>query len=353
MTDTPGQPNLPEPNDIPGADGTGTPPPGGVPPDATVPGAPGPGGTPPEPPPGRSNATNWLLAAILVTLVAIVAVLVFNSGDDEASEPTASIAPIESTTTGADETTTSVGDTTTTTPETTTSAPETTTTTVADTTTTTVIDAPTDPTEAATGWIAAISAGDADLAWALMAPESQEAIGGREGFDDTFTALQEGWGAWADATDPTGEGSPWVFTNQIDGEVVVVTLAGTVTQEGTEAQRAAALPVMVSGDVALVQPFLRGDPVEFVVPEGGDEPSVVFPDPVFEVIVPGEPAVQFFVGDEAIESTVTGGSGETSLATTAPVPGLEVGGLEVLTVVYLEEGLINADAILMFIGETS
>lgn len=307
-------------------------------------------------PPGRSQATNWLLAAILLVLVAITAVLVFNnsdSADTASTEPGAvtSTTVVETTTTEAG--TTTEAETTTTVAETTTSVAETTTTTTAETTTT--IGELTDETatEAVMSWIEAINAGDSDTAYDLVAPESQTAFGGRQGFDGSFSALQEGFGAWAEASGVYGEGDPWVFVNEIDDDTRVVTLAGTVSQEGSDGQRAAAIPVVIRDGKALVQPFLRGGTIEFINPIVADTPPVLDFDPQFEVIIPGAPDVRMFVFTTEADLTLTDLGNDTTQVVSDPFGNVEVGGISVLTVFYTEDDVVHADAVLFQVGESS
>lgn len=305
---------------------------------------------PPEPP-ARSNATNWLLGAILVALIAIGAVLFLGGGDeiDTAATTTTSTteAPVDesTTTTAADTTTSTAAETTTTT-----STPETTTTSTEATTTTTQPADDAALAAAAVGaWIDAVAVSDTDAAWALMAPESQEAAGGRSGFDDMASALAEGFGAWADATSPTGEREPWVLTNEVESEVFVVSLAGNVTQEGTETQRATAIPVVIRDGQALVQPFLRSDTVALQEPSLPE--PLEFSDTSLVVQVPAGGDVAMFIMESALGFDVEA-DGDVAVATSDPIV-IEAGGRNVLTVVYWDDDVLHAEAWLGFTPETS
>lgn len=316
----------------------------------------GPVGADPEPPmaPGRSGATNWLLAGILLVLVAIAAVLVFNntdSTDTASTEPGAlpSTTVAETTTTEAStsteaEATTTIAETTTTT--------EASTTTQAETTTTTIGELTDDiAAEAAMRWIDALAVGDADTAFDLVAPESQTAFGGRAGFDGSFSGLVEGFGAWADATGVYGEGDPWVFVNRVDDDTTVVTFAGAVSQEGSDGQRAAAIPVVFRDGKGLVQPFLRAGTTEFITPMAADVPEVLESGPEFEVIVPGDPTVRMYVFTTEAQLTVTSLGNGTSQVVSAPFFNIEPGGISVLTVFFTEGDAVQADALLFQVGE--
>ena len=205
---------------------------------------------------------------------------------------------------------------------------------------------------AVASWLQALAEGTADEAWALVGAASQQAIGGRDGFDALYSALVEGQGEWSRATDPNGTGSPWTFVNRIDGQIYAVTLAGIVTQEGVPDATTIALPVIVSGEVATVEPFLRVDPVQVVGPPFFDEPWELVDQPPVTFSVRGAPGVRVYVGSSSVSVTTEGAAGTTRI-TTAPLTQLEAGGQYVITVVVLDEGVIHADAFLVVAGESS
>lgn len=306
-----------------------------------------------QPQPART--TNFLLGAIVVLLVAIGAVLVFTLFGDQGESP--GLAGATTTTTNADSTSTSSSDdTTSTTAEgdsTTTTEADTTTTTEPTTTTTIELDADElAAAEAVTTWIAALGEGDADAAWALVGPASQEIVGGRSGFDEIFSGLVEGFGAWASATDPNGQNTPWVYVNSVDDQLVVVTLAGQVTQEGTTTVRAAAVPVTFTGGTAQVQPFLRVEPVVFVNPEFTEEPWPLKGQPSLSMTIGGAPSVFVFLGSEEVSSTTSFDDGVSTIVT-EKLNGLEAGGQYVLTILVLDEGVIHSDAVMVVATEAS
>ena len=85
-----------------------------------------------------------------------------------------------------------------------------------------------------------------------------------------MTDLAEGYGAWS-AADPDDVQVTPVATDD-EGTIAVVTLVGTVQQEGTAQERADAFPVrIVDGDVVL-EPFASAGDLEVVIPEpAGDD----------------------------------------------------------------------------------
>ena len=80
-----------------------------------------------------------------------------------------------------------------------------------------------------------------------------------------MTDLAEGYGAWSAAEPDEVLVTPVAAGD--DGTIAVVTLVGTVEQEGTAQARADAFPVrIVDGDVVL-EPFASAGELEVVVPE--------------------------------------------------------------------------------------
>lgn len=301
-------------------------------------------------------ATIWLLVGTFTGIAVLVtaAVLALQTDDSVASSSqspvtTATEAPVDTTTDSTEP------------PESTTTSTvvESTTTTVAETTTTSTtsttmpVDEMTEAERAATtaadDWIQAIASGDEDAAWELLAPESQLSIGGRDGFTDIFTGLQEGFGAWANAE--------FVITwaDTVDLEAVVVTYVGTVTQEGTTGPAAAAVPVVVDDGLnAAVQPFTRGETVAWIIPDLTFTPAVLdSPSPLFKVVVPANSVDMFINGEPAIALTVTDLGDGTFEVSGLSQFSLEVGSQNVITVVYTAEGILHADAATFFILEDS
>ena len=194
--------------------------------------------------PTRNRAplvTNWLLGGVIALLIALVAVLMLRDDSPiEAGQTTTTVEQGVTDTTQVDETTT-VPEGTDTTLVTDTTTSESTTTTPVETT----VPAPTpgDTIALATvrEWVTAVGSGDADTAWGLLDPVSQEAIGGRSGFDDSFGEVVEGYGAWANATEVVEFSSPVPLVEP--AELYLVTWLGLVTQEGETYAKAVAIPV--------------------------------------------------------------------------------------------------------------
>lgn len=353
MTDTPGS-GPEEPQDPFGA--------GSIPPAGETPGVSDfddgqplsregrpPTSAPPPPPDGPSTATVWLLAGILGALAILIVLFVFfltRDDDQQAAADLSTTTTGEATTTSEAETTTSTSEETTTTTEaeTTTTSEETTTTTSEATTTSAPAVVATSAQDAAIRWINAIGAGDIDTAWALVAPASQDAVGGRSGFEGLFIELSEGFGAWANASPRT------LYTNEVRlvgvADLWIVTLAGRVTQEGTTFDSAAAIPVLGSGSGPyLVRPFERGDLVEFVTPPFSDPPAVFAADGTFEMLVPETSTAQLFVDDQVrIDPAIEAAGGGNARATGTPDAPLAPG-RHALTVLYVDQGLVHAEAL--------
>lgn len=300
----------------------------------------------------RSTITNWLLLAILVALIAIGITLVFDRGDDGAPVAgggTTTTVPADTTTPGDEPTTTLTDASTTTVVGSTTTVVSSTTTTVVDTTTTTLSEEADEAVTAAELWIRAIADGEADRAWDLMAAPSRDSLG-RDGFDDLFTALQEGFGAWDDASFAI------VRVNAVaasgEGTLFVVTYVGTVEQEGIESEAAAALPVFVdAAGTGLVQPFLRGDLVTWIVPDG-TTPAAFDDLPTFVFETPGEPMVAVFVDDRELAVTRVSGDADRTRWSARLDERPEVGALNVVTVIYLAEGVQHAEAVPFVMGNS-
>jgi hypothetical protein len=221
----------------------------------------------------RSWQPGWpaLAAAAVVVLAAIAAVVLANRTDDPA--------PI------ADPTSTTTSSTT-------------------STTNTTVLTPPGEPTNAASAvlaWVDALHAGDDARAASLLAPNSAQWAAEQSGTAEAFMIqLHEGYGAWGGSTDRTtktmkeishGSGAAWI-----------VTLIGTVEQEGTRAFRAVALPVLQVDGRYLVEAFDLADHetrIEFVQPEiGTDGQATVAAGDLFEIVAPNAGTLTLQLDDE-------------------------------------------------------
>lgn len=174
------------------------------------------------------------------------------------------------------------------------------------TSSTTVVDDGPDSSagRAVLGWVAAVAAGDLSTAWSALGPSSQAAFGSRSTFEAEQSALAEGFGAWA-ATPPDQ-----VFVTPAgpaaEGQLVVVTLVGTVSQEGTSARRAVAVPVRLSDGSALLEPFAFAGELDVVVPaprSSDGAPQVVGVDEALVVVVPrgaGAPIIRLDDGEALV-----------------------------------------------------
>lgn len=310
---------------------------------------------PPTQEPTRDRAplvTNWLLGGVIALLIALVAILMLrDDSPTEAGQTTTTVEQGITDTTRVGETTT-VPEGTETTLVTDTTTPESTTTTPVETTVPAPTPADTIALATVSEWITAVGSGDADTAWNLLDPASQEAIGGRSGFDGTFTGLTEGYGAWADAIDVVQFSSPVPMAEP--AELYVVSWLGTVTQEGVTADRAIAIPVTINDQGAKVNPFARGDLVEFVVPENTEPPAVFASITTLEFDIPTDAvALAFLNGQYETNQNVQDlGNGKSRVYVT-PETHMEVGASQVLSVVYFQDGLVHAEAVRFVIGEDS
>lgn len=213
------------------------------------------------------------------------------------------------------------------------------------------------PTNAVLAWVGALGSGDVDAAWEAMGPASHTRWGSKSAFEAERTGLAEGYGAWAAAT--PDEVYVTSLTASGDGEVVVVTLVGSVGQEGSRVQRADAFPVRVVDGVARLEPFAFAGELEVVVPapvpDGGTRP-VVGSDEELVVVVPrgvDAPLVRLDDGD----TLVCGEAEGTELTQLETAPGQRCsyrpdGGIEpgerVLTVAFVSpDGTgISAESVL-------
>jgi hypothetical protein len=132
-------------------------------------------------------------------------------------------------------------------------------------------------------WVDDLGAGDGDEAWKAMGPSSQAHFGSQAAFEHELTSLAEGYGAWAAAEPDDVLVTPVLSSDE--GTIAVVTLVGTVEQEGTTQHRADAFPVRIVDDEVVLEPFAFAGELEVVVPE--DVPS----DGARPPVPPGEELV--------------------------------------------------------------
>lgn len=176
------------------------------------------------------------------------------------------------------------------------------------------------PTAAVLAWVEALGSGDTDTAWAALGPASQAYFGSKSAFATEGPALAEGIGAWSAASPEAVYVTSLVASG--DGEVVIVTLVGTVEQEGVSHERADAFPVRVVDGTARLEPFAFAGEMEVVVPEldpaGGGRP-VVQDDEVVVVVPRGIDAPMIRLDDG--ETLVCGEAADTTLAELEDAPG--------------------------------
>ena len=147
---------------------------------------------------------------------------------------------------------------------------ETTTTTVVATTTTTV--APLDPAVAALqAWVGALAEGEIELAWDLMAPSSQQALGSFDRFAEIRTGLAEGWGSWVAVEDAS-----YSLEEDAAGRTLLIA-RGVIRPEGQTETREVGVPIVEEGGQLLLSPFEEfGNVAEGLEEEaaGADQPAV-------------------------------------------------------------------------------
>ena len=126
-----------------------------------------------------------------------------------------------------------------------------------------------DSSEAVLAWVDDVGSGDTDAAWSSMGATSQAYFGTQDEFEAAMTDLTEAYGAWSAAEPDTVMVTP--VRSGDDGTIAVVTLLGTVQEDGVAQYRADAFPVrIVDGDV-VVEPFASAGDLEVVIPEPGTD----------------------------------------------------------------------------------
>ncbi len=203
---------------------------------------------------------------------------------------------------------------------------------------------PASPTGAVLRWVAALGAGDIDAAWAAMAQGSRAHFGSKATFAEERTGLAEGYGAWSAAPPDAMVVTPVSASG--DGQLVVVTLVGTIDQEGQRQHRADAFPVRIVDGQASVEPFAVAGELDFLVPEDvpadGTRPLVGRDDELAVVVPRGvvAPIIRLDDGD----TLVCGDAEGTELTELTDAPGQRCsyhpeGGIEagdrVLTVAFV------------------
>jgi hypothetical protein len=205
--------------------------------------------------------------------------------------------------------------------------------------------APADADEAVaavTAWLAALEDGDTAAAWEALGPASRSHWGSQAAFAEQRSALAEGYGAWSAATPDS------VIVTSVpsgaDDALVVVTLVGTVAQEGQDQQRADAFPVRLGGEHPQLELWSSAGPIEVVVPsaatEGGTRTPVDRHDELVVVVPAGTSAPLLRIDEET--PVVCGEAPGSTLSPLDQAPGQRCGyqpadglttGSHVLTVV--------------------
>jgi hypothetical protein len=176
------------------------------------------------------------------------------------------------------------------------------------------------PKAAVLEWVAHLGAGDLGAAWSAMGPASRAHFGSESAFAAEGSALAEGYGAWS-AAEP--DVLVTALTSSGDGTLLIVTLFGTVEQEGARARRAEAFPVRVVDGVAHLEPFAFAGELEVVVPgeppAEGSLPMVSTDDELVVVVPRGVEAPMIRLDDG--HTLVCGESEGTSLTELEGSPG--------------------------------
>lgn len=159
-------------------------------------------------------------------------------------------------------------------------------------------------------WVRALAEGDTEAAWELLGPSSQAHWGSLDAFAAERTAFAEGYGAWASAT-----ADQVIVTPLVEGSLAVVTLVGTVEQEGTSQVRADAFPVREVGGELRVELYGSAGAIEIVVPADPDadgRPSTLAVGDELIVVSPEEAEAPVLRVDDATPVTC-GEAADTSL----------------------------------------
>ena len=126
-------------------------------------------------------------------------------------------------------------------------------------------------TEAVLAWVADLGQGDAAGAWDAMGDTSQGHFASAAQFEATMPEMAEGYGAWSEAAPEDVLVTPVLADD--DGTIAVVTLVGTVEQEGTPEVRADAFPVLLVDGEVVLEPFASAGDLEVVVPVPASDES--------------------------------------------------------------------------------
>jgi len=161
-------------------------------------------------------------------------------------------------------------------------------------------------------WVGHLASGDVDEAWKVLGERSQLHFGSETEFDAAMTGLAEGYGAWAATTPDLVMVTP-VLTRG-DTTISVVTLVGTLRQEGTTEERADTFPVRITDGKVELEPYASAGRLTIVKPVPGTEPPAGAPI-VVELPATVDAAVV------RIDQSATAVCGSSAGAVLAPVAG--------------------------------
>lgn len=206
--------------------------------------------------------------------------------------------------------------------------------------------------EAVVAWLHHLADGDIDAAWAALGDGSRTELGSQDELESMRSALAEGYGAWAAAQPDQVLVTP---LDAVEGaELAVVTLVGTVQQEGSAIARTDAFPVRVVDGRAFVELYADAGPIELVAPSRDDDGALRLLDGDEIVIVVPAGAAPVLRLDDG-ETVVCGRSPVTELTELdsgaqrcayAPAGGVDPGE-HLLTVAFAADGArrISADTV--------
>jgi hypothetical protein len=118
-------------------------------------------------------------------------------------------------------------------------------------------------------WVGHLASGDVAEAWDALGERSQRHFGSQTEFDAAMTGLSEGYGAWAATTPDLIMVTP--ILEDGDTTISVVTLVGTLRQEGTTEERADTFPVRITDGRVELEPYAPAGAIRLVRPAPGTE----------------------------------------------------------------------------------
>jgi hypothetical protein len=209
---------------------------------------------------------------------------------------------------------------------------------------TTLTTTPIEPTGAADTvrrWVEAVAGDDDGAAFAFLAPESQAAVGGPEGYRSARRELREQWGRWATTPSTSFDAVP------VD-EGVAAVIVHAATEEGGHEADAVVLRVDAVGEDWLVDPLGAIDPHR-PVPEPGS--TIASEDAELAVVVPTGVELQVYVdGQRAAQQPATPAGDDDDRIAYAPERRLGLG-WHVVTFVFRRDAVLAARATTYLVDE--